>query len=82
MDLFNLLDGIFREFVHTSDMDSRRARRTASPHARLTAADADSVLNSTHAKARFWSDYRPLFPLNFLRLGEGAQPHFGKRIFG
>jgi hypothetical protein len=38
MDLFDLFDGIFREFVHTPHMDSKCAHRTASPHAKLTAA--------------------------------------------
>jgi hypothetical protein len=36
MDLLNLSDGIFREFVHTPDMDSRCAHRSARPHLRRT----------------------------------------------
>src|SRR5713226_6585455 len=34
MDLLNLSDGIFREFVHTPDMDSRCAHHPARPHLR------------------------------------------------
>src|SRR6266853_3238587 len=32
MDLLNLSDSIFCEFVHTASMDSRRAYRSARPH--------------------------------------------------
>src|SRR5260370_30316691 len=58
MDMHNLSDGIFGEFVHTLDMDSRCAYRPARPTpTRLTATDAEPAVNATLAK-RFWANRR------------------------
>src|SRR6266567_7978255 len=49
MDLLNLSDSIFCEFVHTASMDSRRAYRPARPHFRSLfskVADTRSHLSS------------------------------------